>query len=437
MSRVLRMLRSRRNVFTLGRQVNGGAAEPVADPSVVRIQHVRFKRKVFRPWNVAGAGLMVFFCYHIYKGAIWGPLDKFLDDELASMSAEERRELAGVDKNGRKVKNTEDILSIPLPFTTRMVKQPPYAGNSPEWKAFVKLSKDNELRAKIENDVCNVVQRLLQNSTFLTNRLGKEMRVSRKMLTFNYPNRPPSVFMRKNIVVDDATISITEKPVHPWVQTRIMQALWPSALAVSLWTFSGALVKQNMDSAARLLGIEQSGLSSSNVSLAVEQVDRKLKEIASSKTFSSPNFPPTPGSKPEGTANGGLPSNTSSASREKSTEPTTASVDRPLPSDPSALSDKMLSAKDLYLIKVTQEHTSGPWQKFKQSLGLHWKPKQTCLPQPGSIAITGLVSFEAPHAYITCEVKIWYNAVSKAYEMRSSTVRVKEIQPKRQVPLMK
>lgn len=270
-------------------------------------------------------------------------------------------------------------------------------------------------------------------------RLGKDLRVSRKMLSFNYPPRPPPVYMRMCFVVDDDSITVAERPIHPWVQTKIMQALWPSALAISLWTFSGALLQQNLNAAARLLGLETSGLS--NVTLSVEQVDRKLKEIVSNnKAFSSPNLPTMPSSKSEttstsGSAPPGSPDTTTS--REKTTEPTTNAVDRPLPSDPSTLSDKALSARDLHVIKMTQEHTSGPWSKFKHSLVSRWRARQTCLPPPGSVAITGLISYEAAHAYVTCEVMIWYNAVSKQYEMRSSQVRIKEIMPKRQSPLLR
>jgi len=430
------MLRSRRNVFALGQKVVR-ATEPATELTTVRLQHVKFKRR-FRPWQIAGTGIAMYGCYSIYSKLVMGKLDDFLKDELASMTPEERKELVKKsDKTGHGAEEgADDIISIPLPFTTRAVKQPPYAGNSPEWKAFVALSRDTKLRAKMENDVCNVVQRLLQNSPVITMRLGKDLRVSRKMLSFNYPPRPPPVYMRMCFVVDDDAITVAERPIHPWVQTKIMHALWPSALAMSLWTFSGALLQQNMDAAARLLGLESSG--QSNITLSVDQVDRKLKEIVSNnKAFSSPNLPTTPDSKSETSASGSSPPGNpdTTTSREKTTEPTTNAVDRPLPSDPSTLSDKVLSARDLHVIKMTQEHTSGPWSKFKHSLVTRWKTRQICLPSPGSVAITGLISYEAPHAYVTCEVMIWYNAVSKQYEMRSSQVRVKEIMPKRQSPL--
>lgn len=89
-------------------------------------------------------------CYSIYSKLVMGKLDDFLKDELASMTPEERREL--VKKSDKTDdEGADDIISIPLPFTTRVVKQPPYAGSSPEWKAFVALSKDTKLRVKMES----------------------------------------------------------------------------------------------------------------------------------------------------------------------------------------------------------------------------------------------------------------------------------------------
>ncbi|KXJ96237.1 hypothetical protein Micbo1qcDRAFT_201550 [Microdochium bolleyi] len=445
MSRVLRMLRSRQNVFNLGRQVNG-TIDAGTQSGVTRIQHVKFRRKLFKPWNIAGAALIYYGCYHIYTSAIWGPLEKYLDEEIASMSAEERRELEGGDKKGRKtaMDEDEDILSVTLPFTTRIVKQPPYKGDSAEWQAFVKISKDPQLRAKLEDHVCTTVKRLIEKTPILTARCGKEMRFHRKLLNIVYPSMPPPLVMRKVIVVDGISVSVADRPIDSWVHNRITRALYPTALAASLWAFSGALVKQNMEAAARCLGIEQSGLSGTKIDLAMEQVDRKLKEIANSKTFQSPGSPLNPETKPQTPANTEMPRDAASAPKTTSggsssgpslPTPPTTSVDRPLPSDPSALDEnRMISARDLYLIKVTQEHTSGPWQKFKQTFGLNWKPPPVSLPPKGSIAIVGLVSYEAPHAWITCEAQMWYDTKAQAFDTRSSRVRVQTIIPKKQSP---
>jgi len=145
------MLRSRRNVFALGQKVVR-ATEPATELTTVRLQHVKFKRR-FRPWQIAGTGIAMYGCYSIYSKLVMGKLDDFLKDELASMTPEERKELVKKsDKTGHGAEEgADDIISIPLPFTTRAVKQPPYAGNSPEWKAFVALSRDTKLRAKMES----------------------------------------------------------------------------------------------------------------------------------------------------------------------------------------------------------------------------------------------------------------------------------------------
>lgn len=291
--------------------------------------------------------------------------------------------------------------------------------------------------------VCVTVKRLIEKTPMLTARCGKEMRLHRKLLNIVYPPMPPPKVMRSVIVVDGVSISVAERPIDSWVHNRITRALYPSALAASLWAFSGALVKQNMDAAARFLGLEQSGLSGANINLAMEQVDRKLKEIASSKTFTSPGPPLNPESKPQ-TTDADMPRDAAPGPKATSGGPSmpslptlptpTASVDRPLPADPSALDEKTISARDLYLVKATREHTSGPRQAFMQTFGLSWKPAPVSLPPTGSIAIVGLVSYEATNAWITCEASMWYDTKAQAFDTRSSRVRVQTIIPKKQSP---
>lgn len=43
----------------------------------------------------------------------------------------------------------DDDLFIPLPLTTKRVIPPPYAGSDPEWREFVRISRDRELQAQM------------------------------------------------------------------------------------------------------------------------------------------------------------------------------------------------------------------------------------------------------------------------------------------------
>ena len=42
---------------------------------------------------------------------------------------------------------------IPFPGTTREIKPKPYRGSDPEWKEFIKFSRDKELIANVRSEL--------------------------------------------------------------------------------------------------------------------------------------------------------------------------------------------------------------------------------------------------------------------------------------------
>jgi hypothetical protein len=92
------------------------------------------------------------------------------------------------------------------------------------------------------------------------------------------------------------------------------------------------------------------------------------------------------------------------------------------------------SAKDLHVIRTTQEHTSSAWDKFKVKFAQKWR-RASDYPPRGSINVTGLVEISMPRAYITVDCNAWWDPETKKFDPRTLNLTVKTIRPKQQVPL--
>lgn len=79
--------------------------------------------------------------FTIYKGVVLDPLNAALDD-MEDEDDDEEWEDADEDDG-------EDTFVIPFPFTTKKLDPEPYAGSDPEWKEFVRISRDKQLCNKI------------------------------------------------------------------------------------------------------------------------------------------------------------------------------------------------------------------------------------------------------------------------------------------------
>jgi hypothetical protein len=86
--------------------------------------------------TVALYALAYYLCYEAYNKIVWGPLDRAADEALQDLPEEEEEEL-------------EKPLFIPFPGTTKQLKPVPYKGSDPEWKEFIKFSKDQNLAKKV------------------------------------------------------------------------------------------------------------------------------------------------------------------------------------------------------------------------------------------------------------------------------------------------
>jgi hypothetical protein len=79
----------------------------------------------------------------IYERVVLDPLDRALEQEMKDMPAEDLEQ--------------EKALFIPFPGTTKQLRPRPYRGNDPEWKEFIKFSKDRSLQDKVRGEFHRIV----------------------------------------------------------------------------------------------------------------------------------------------------------------------------------------------------------------------------------------------------------------------------------------
>jgi hypothetical protein len=83
-------------------------------------------------------GVAIYVTFSVYQKLVLDPLLNTLDngEDLDLPDPSELEE-------------EEKPLFIPFPGTTKQLKPVPYRGSDPEWQAFIKFSKDQELAKRV------------------------------------------------------------------------------------------------------------------------------------------------------------------------------------------------------------------------------------------------------------------------------------------------
>ncbi|KAI5865750.1 hypothetical protein GGS23DRAFT_353344 [Durotheca rogersii] len=410
---MLRLLRSRPNLFSLASRVHAarGVAESAGpQPHFIQVHRVNIRRKWFRPRNIIIAGCIYYVCYRVYKASVLGTLGAWVDEQEKELTTSEREELE---------EELLEPLFIPLPFTTKAVPSPPYRYSDPEWKTFVRVSKNKDQMRAIQGSLAEIVRKMAVATPELTQRCGRDMKLGRYWLDIQYPPRPPPTFVRKGICIDSDSIYVGEQPVDSLVVFRTQRALWPSALTVSLWSFSEALMKQNALYIAKLFGLEPTP--SPPLQQAVDRIQQKWKKPSTSFPSAS-----TQTATDDGDGGGGGSTTDAEPPAEKQPPAPDAGAGGALPLPPGAEPGKPKGVRDIYIIRHTQEHTSGAWQAFKQTFAQTWRPIRD-LPPRGSIYVSGLVEVTTSRCFLTIDAAAFWDPKTENFDMKTATFRLRTL----------
>jgi hypothetical protein len=218
-------------------------------------------------------------------------------------------------------------------------------------------------------------------------------------------------------------------PVDSLTVFRIRQALWPSALTQSLWSFSKVLVKQDTAAIAGMLGIQ-------------------------SKPAPQPSFEDILADHKKGSISEPEKSEQSAENGPPPTQPATRDLGETARPDPNRAIDKTPAdtwnalAKavkaDAQIKRKSKENAPAPspiqvhlalaLMAFKQKFAQTWRPAPSYPPR-GSILVSGLIELDSPKAWLVMDVKAAWDPKTKEYDTRSMMVVLRRFQMKKQAPL--
>ncbi|KAH6657332.1 hypothetical protein BKA67DRAFT_186298 [Truncatella angustata] len=444
---MLRLLRTKPGHFRPGllqRLQTRPSTRRQPDPDQIQLQRVKVRRKWFRPWAFAGAFVVYYTCYQLYTTSVFGVLGKWLDQEFAKMSPKERRKLE------KELAEEDTALYIPLPGTTKLVESPPYKGTDPEWKQFAKLSRDPQKIQSIKASLAEYCKKAIEKHPQISHDFGPEWKITRAWLDVAYPQRPPPAFERQALCWDEDSLSVVSQPVDSDTVFKLERTLMPTAMTLSMWSFSVALAKHNFYNVAKQFGYEPRAEQVATVQQTLDRIRQHMEKPPSSRTPGSVSDPTSLDAKPDTKdekAMGPTKRQTADGSTDSAPSPPPSSGEMsdsttggrfPGPISPFSKSQesadgKQPSAKDVHGVREVSGHTAGAWQALRQKWQQVWKPKKP-FPPRGSVKFSGLVEVASPKASLVVDVLAWYDPKTNSVDGKTLRLALRAIKPRQMSP---
>ncbi|KFY33923.1 hypothetical protein V494_07209 [Pseudogymnoascus sp. VKM F-4513 (FW-928)] len=234
---MFKAFRATSSLFRLNRVPLSVHARIKRDGAAASVQGVRLKKAPMSRRYMLGSAIGVLLTYNVFTTIVFAPLDRLADE---------------VEKEGRGIldnETPEDLeggLFLPFPGTIKQIPQSPYRGSDPEWKEYVKFSKDLALITKVRAELAEITRKSIENV-----KGGKGARILKHWLDVNYPYGPPPTFVHSGIEITDDFISWSTVPIDQETVLRIHQALFPVAVAKATWKFVQVLFSQDPEEKTR------------------------------------------------------------------------------------------------------------------------------------------------------------------------------------------
>ncbi|KAB5549598.1 hypothetical protein GE09DRAFT_1223418 [Coniochaeta sp. 2T2.1] len=392
----------------------------------VHIHRVKLSRPArFNLRNFLLGGAVFYGCYTAWTTVVLSPVARWVEDEEEKLTTEERKALDEA---------SDATAFIALPFTTHAVQPPPYSGRDPEWREFVKLSKNKALLQRIRDDLAFTVRKTVEASVPVTMKTGKPLKVRKYWLDIDYPYRPPVEYHRSGILLTDDGMEWATQPVESSVVNAVNRVLWPTPLFHSTWAFAGTMLKQNAQDFLKAIGYDSNGTpttpqgappapgsSSPLPSNHHPDIQRALQRIQqqATKRPAEVKDPRAMSAQKQGDNPYGAPS---------------SSPQSP-PAPTGTTPDKSKSDQDLFPGQAAARSLSAePWKVFTQQLRQKWKrvPEQ---PPRGCVLVSGLVELEAPKGFTVVDVVAYWDPKTRQFDTKSMMVRLRRFQMKQQAPI--
>lgn len=256
--------------------------------------------------------------------------------------------------------------------------------------------------------------------------LGKPIQPRKYWLDIDFPDGPPPEYERSGYVelryviiaikliftrleIADEYIALTTRPVDPLQVSRLRAALWPSAIAVSVWSSYSTLWSLQVARARQLLGIQPKDKPDSKPTGVID-----LQQLASGEDTEE---------KPS----------TAKAEQESETGNISAVPNPPSPnlSSPNASKpDPKEKLQPLGLLSIFNDFRSA-LTSFKNSLSKTWRFPYAP-PERGSVIISGLVELVGSEATCVLDVRAAFHP--KENRFTTVGIGVRRLQARKQAP---
>ncbi|CAG8901895.1 unnamed protein product [Penicillium egyptiacum] len=228
MLRLRYLLRSPHARSSLFSPTHAHARSDFSKPTNVR--RVRFRR----PWirSFISKCLLYGTAFHLWSTFVLIRFDDDTDDaDLPPVTNPEEiaprqtslgsGEITGKEV-GKEVEN-EGAVFIPLAWS-RLQKGELYTTSDPEWREFVKVSKDRKQLEKLRNNAGRHVSRIL----------GEPLSLTGFWLVHQFPNRAPPGYVRSGVEIKSDSISWVAKPMDPETGDRLQIFMKPVHVALAI-----------------------------------------------------------------------------------------------------------------------------------------------------------------------------------------------------------
>ncbi|KAG6041648.1 hypothetical protein E4U41_003086 [Claviceps citrina] len=321
--------------------------------------------------------MALYLCWQIFVTVVFDPLLDWADQEWENLSEEEKREMAELSGG-----QDEPLLFLPFPFTTTEVKQPPYKGSDPEWSTFLSVNRDRQAQKDIKNGLVELIIRGVEKNPAYVKLLGgKDIKLRKMWLDIIYPLAPPPKHYISGIIIDDGGVFWGSRPIDPIAAGHLDMAIYPKAVALSVWTFFNSLCRQTAQDAAKALGFSTE-----------PPEDTAWQTVAINRVREQGGFgtPGTQAAKPSGS--------TASPAANLPAPTTPGDGQGPLVGNDSQLDPRIQGA--LHDAATT---LSKNWKSAKQP------------PSRGCVRVDGLVELQGKNAVMAVYVFSWYDPKQKKY----------------------
>jgi hypothetical protein len=204
-------------------------------------------------------------------------------------------------------------------------------------------------------------------------------------------------------------------PVDSKTVFKIRQALWPSALARSFWSFTKVIVSDDAKRVGRMLG------------LYTDPDPLSLGQLLSRSQQTIRRSPPTN----DGPAEPQQPRLLGDAQTQKSMVPV---AENPRFAGKPSLEEEVDANPAKRVASALHAHFLRGIKEFKWKLWHNWRPAPNYPPR-GSIVVRGMVEIDSPEAWLVFDVTAAWDPKTKTYDPGSMRVLLRRMQIKRRLPL--